>query len=196
MIMDTAELRSRPIRPAIENPESFRDLDYEQWDSTRAAPVEDWSDVDTDGHRWAAQIGVRNAREIQGATFLRLAEDVFVIPVRGAQPLHHDRHLAEIPDDSAKGFSEHTWNMVVQAPEGIDAPSLMLEVAQEEFQHFPLTPGAFIYMNTVNRHAVAPRNKTDLAIIVQVDGYGPDERDEAEKRIMEVISLRPVYSRV
>lgn len=196
MIMDAVELSSRKTRPAIENPESFQNLEYDQWDQTRPAPVEDWSDVDTDDHRWAAQIGVRNAREIQGATFLRLAEDVFVIPVRGAQPLHHDRHLADIPNESAGGFNEHTWNMVVHAREGVDAPSLMLEVDQEEFQHFPLTPGAFIYMNTVNRHAVAPRNKIDLAIIVQVDGYGPEERDEAEKRIMEVLSLRPAYSRV
>lgn len=188
--------RNRITRPAIERASELSLLDDDQWDASRPAPVEDWASTEGDDCEWAASIGWRFARTNEGATFVRIAPDVFIIPVRGAQPLHHDRHLAEIPDEQSAGFSEHTWNLVVLAPEGTDAASLMLEVGDQTFRSYPLVPGAFVYMNTVNRHAVAPRDPGDLTVIVQVDGYGPDQAREAEARLREVLSIRPEAKRI
>jgi len=101
-----------------------------------------------------------------------------------------------MPDDQAAGFSEHTWNLVVLGGEGTEAGSLMLEVGDQTFRTHPLTPGAFIYFDTVNRHAVAPRDPGDLVVIVQVDGYGPDEGAAAQARLREVMAARPDPIRV
>lgn len=186
----------RTPRPAIERADELRRLEDDQWDPTRPPPREEWASVDDDDCRWSASVGWHFARSNEGATFVRLSEDVFVIPVRGAQPLHHDRHLAEIPDEQAAGFSEHTWNLVVLGGEGTDASSLMLEVGDQTFRSYPLTPGAFIYFDTVNRHAVAPRDPGDLMVIVQVDGYGPDEGELAQARLRQVMAARPDPVRV
>src|SRR3546814_15082993 len=71
----------------------------------------------------------------EGASFARLAKDVFLIPVFGGQFLHHDRHLSTISKDEAGGFSEHTWNL---AAEGSDDQMLVLEVSEKMFEHFTL----------------------------------------------------------
>lgn len=182
---------TRPPRPAIENAADLTNLEDDQWDASRPLPVEYSADVSDGDCRWAAGIGWRHARSNEGATFVRIAEDVFVIPVRGAQPLHHDRHLATIPDEQAAGFSEHTWNLVVSGNEATDAAVLMLEVGDQTFRSYPLVPGTLVYMCTVNRHAVAPRDPGDLTVILQVDGYGPGEGDLALERLRQVLAARP-----
>lgn len=188
--------QSTILRPAVERADELRRLEYDEWDPSRPEPVESWADVSDDDCRWASSIGWRYARHNEGAVFVRLSQDVFVIPVRGAQPLHHDRHLADIPDDQAAGFSEHTWNLVVMAPEGTDAASFMLEVGEQTYRNYPLTPGALIYANILNRHAVAPRDPGDLTVIIQVDGFGPEDGDKAEARLREVMALRPEPVRI
>lgn len=125
----------------------------------------------------------------EGATFARLAHDVFLIPVIGGQCLHHDRHLASMPEHEKEGFSEHTWNLVA---EGSDDQMLILEVADKMFEHFTLDRGAFIYMNTMNLHMISRKSPKDVTVIVQVAGFNSAQRDEAMKRLAEVLLERPV----
>lgn len=101
-----------------------------------------------------------------------------------------------IPEEEARGFSEHTWNLVVLGGTENEASTLMLEVGEQTFRSYPLCPGALVYMNTVNRHAVAPRDPGELSVIVQVDGYGPHESTAAMARMREVMAARPDPVRV
>jgi hypothetical protein len=172
---------------AVSNPETFRSLESEDFDTSRPRPVAHTVEVDGPNADWATFHGYQHipySRE--GAEFLRLAQDVFVIPVRGAQPLHHDRHLADMADQA--GFSEHTWNLVV---EGCPDQMLVLEVEQDVFEHFPLQAGELIYFNTVNRHMVTRKDPMNVSIIVQVDGFGPNDGLAALARINEVLASRP-----
>src|SRR3546814_12872363 len=111
----------------------------------------------------------------EGASFARLAKDVFLIPVFGGQFLHHDRHLSTISKDEAGGFSEHTWNLVA---EGSDDQMLVLEVSEKMFEHFTLERGAFIYMNTMNLHMISRKSPNNVVVIVQVEGFDRTQRDD------------------
>lgn len=184
-----APRRTDPLLANIERPEDLRDLDDDVYDASRAKAFEDahLGEIDDEGIRWAGNTGYRFARRSnEGAAFARIAEDTFLIPVTGAQPLHHDRHLCDLPDDG--GFSEHTWNLVVA---GSDGQMLLCENGDGVFEHFPMTTGVLVYMNTVNRHALSRRDPMDVCVILQVCGYGPDQRDAAMARLAAVLAARP-----
>lgn len=185
--------RREPMLPNVERAEDLSDLDDDEFDVSRPVAKEatfgcELSQAAID---YALYIGLNNIRpNIEGATFMRMAQDVFIIPVRGAQPLHHDRHLANMPDDI--GVSEHTWNFCLEG----ENQFLLCEVEQGVYEHFSLVPGALIYMNTVNRHAISRKNRNEACVIAQVCGYGPDQREQAVARLVEVLEARPKAQRV
>lgn len=168
-------------------------IDEDQFDPTRPVAYDEGLAEPIDGEdlEWAAWTGLRSMRRFnEGAVFLRLAEDVYLITVMGAQPMHHDRHVV---DEPFAGFSEHTWNIIAEPS---DDQLLLCEVAECVYEHFPLTRDAFIYMNTSNRHAVTRRSPDSTVVLVQVDGYGPDEPERALARLREVLAARPAPSEV
>jgi hypothetical protein len=158
----------------------------------RPAPVEDAlrdGEVDPDDVEWAAMLGLRRmATSREGATFVRISQDVFVIAVSGGQYLHDDRHLADMSGEMAEGLNEHSWYIVAEPSEG---QMLLVEVAEGIYEHLPFEASGLLYMNTVNRHLVSRRGATDVVVLVQVSGYGPDERDAAVARLAEVLAARP-----
>lgn len=173
--------------PAVSNAANLEDLDGD-FDSSRPAPLSrnhqilSYEDVD-----WAFHLackGMITSRE--GATFIRLAPDVFLIAVYGGQFLHDDRHLAYL--NGEHGASEHTWNYVV---DGDGTQFLICEVARDIFEHFPMVAGEMIYFNTVNRHAVTRKTATDICVIAQICGFNADEQDQAIARLKAVIAARP-----
>jgi hypothetical protein len=181
--------RGDPVLPTLPC-----DVDFDEFDADRPTAFDDGlpEGIDAEDLEWASYHGLsRMMRSREGATFLRLSSDVFIISVLGAQPLHHDRHIAM--EDDLQGFSEHTWNIVAEPSSG---QMLLCEVGDGMFEHFPLTTSACIYMNTSNRHALSRRDPNDVVVIVQVDGYGPDDRDAAVARIREVLAARPAPTRV
>ena len=165
--------------------------DDDQHDPTRPEPIGSALDgrIDEDDLEWASHVGLSSMRRInEGAEFVRLAEDVFVITVRGAQPVHHDRHVSLIPNGEARGFSEHTWNVVAEPSDG---QQLLCEFVQDGYAGFALDRDALVYMNTTNRHALSRRSPHDVVVIVQVDGYGPDDEEAAVARLAAVLAARP-----
>jgi hypothetical protein len=179
--------RPRARRPAVENTATVHRLEDDEHDSTRPFPVEVEVEIDPEDADWAAHLGLSYMpRSREGADFVRLAPDIFIIPVRGGQILHHDRHLASMEDTA--GFSEHTWNLVV---EGSEDQLLLVEVDHNLFEHLDLTHGRFIYFNTMNRHLVSRKSPNDTVVLVQVDGFGPDEGKAALERITTVLAGRP-----
>lgn len=168
------------------------DEDYEAFLPGRGQPVGDHlngeiDDEDLDLQAHAGLMRMITTRE--GATFARLASDVFLIPVYGGQYLHHDRHLASLPPEEKGGFSEHTWNLVVEAS---GDQLLLLEVDTKMFEHFSLERGAFIYMNTMNHHMISRKSANDVVVIVQVEGFDNTQRDEAMARLAEVLREKPI----
>lgn len=181
--------RTEPLLRAVERSGDLRDMDDESYDPTRPEAFEDalFDEVTRSHMDWAADEGSRFVRRaIEGAAFARIAEDAFLIPVTGAQPLHHDRHIADLDDGG--GFSEHTWNLVVQ---GSASQLLLCENGHGVFEHFPMDKGVLVYMNTINRHALSRRDPTDVCIILQVCGYGPDQRDAAVARMAAICAAEP-----
>lgn len=158
----------------------------------RPAPVETTITPDQyneDDLCWAAGLGIRRAiRTREGATFTRIAEDVFVISVMGGQYLHDDRHLADITGEAAAGLNEHSWYLVALPSED---QMLIVEVANGIYEHMPFRDGGLLYMNTVNRHLVSRRSPHDMVVLVQACGYGPDEQEGALDRINAVLASRP-----
>lgn len=158
----------------------------------RPGPVQDSimeGEIDAADMDWAAMMGsTRGRRAVEGATFIRIAPDVFVIGVEGGQFLHDDRHLVDIPDEQAVGLNEHSWYLVVRPSAD---QMLLVEVKEGVYEHMPFEDQGLLYMNTVNRHLVSRRDPSDLVVLVQVSGYGPDQRDEAVERLRDVLAARP-----
>lgn len=172
---------------AVSRPEIFADADEYRFDETREAPCSVHHLIDPGLTAWAISQGVRYlipSRE--GAHFMRLSERVFLISLTGGQPLHDDRHLADI--DDAAGVSEHTWNFVLDGRDQM----LLCEVAPDIYEHFELSEGAFIYMNTMNRHLVSRKDPAAAAYLIQVCGYGPDEGQNALRDIIQTLNNRPL----
>lgn len=181
----------------IERAETISDVDRLTFNDEyvydpRPAPIEDCithGEIDGDDMDWAGALGHRRAiRSREGATFVRIAPDVFVIAVVGAQFLHEDRHLADLTDEAAIGLNEHSWYVVVRPSRD---QMLLVEVADGIYEHLPFDENGLLYMNTVNRHLVSRRDPQDLVVLVQVSGYGPDRRDEAVARLAAVLAARP-----
>ncbi len=181
--------RTDPMVAKIERTDDLRGLDEEAFDRSRPPSFEDAGGdaIDPDHMEWAAAAAWRFVRGGEGASFARVAEDTFLIPVTGGQVLHHDRHISDM--DDGRGFSEHTWNLVVQ---GEGEQMLLCENGEGVFEHFPMRQGVLVYMNTVNRHALSRRDPSDVCIILQVCGYGPDQRDAALARMTAVAEARPM----
>lgn len=181
--------RTDPVMPTLPCK-----ADFDEFDASRPVAFDDGlpEGLDAEDLEWASYQGLtRMIQTREGATFLRLSEDVFIISVMGGQPLHHDRHIAM--EEDLNGFSEHTWNIVAEPSDG---QFLLCEVADGMFEHFALTMNACVYMNTTSRHALSRRDPNDQVVIVQVDGYGPDQRDEAVARLRQVLAARPTPTRV
>lgn len=195
-VHDTGERRVAPPmtigpKPAIENAERLT-LNDEYVHDDRPAPIQDCvvdGEIDVDDVAWAAALGWRHMiTSREGATFVRLSQDVFVIAVRGGQFLHDDRHLMDITGKAAEGANEHSWYLVAQPS---DQQMLLAEVAPDVYEHLPFEVDGLLYMNTVNRHLVSRRSPRDVVVLVQVSGYGPEERDEAVARLRDVLAARP-----
>ena len=118
----------------------------------------------------------------EGASFRKVAPDVDLIVVRGAQPLHHDRHMAGTMIEGRP--AEHTWNYVLESD---GCQLLLVEVAQDAFEHLALDEGAFVYFNTINRHLVSRSDPLAHVVIAQVCGFGPGEGRAAAERLKEVL---------
>lgn len=185
----TAPPRTEPPLLNIERANDLRDLEDDEFDPSRPASFEDMGEhgIGRDHMEWASAAAWRHVRSREGAAFARVAEDAFLIPVTGGQILHQDRHIADL--DDGKGFSEHTWNLVVQ---GEGDQMLLCENGHGIFEHFPMREGVLVYMNTVNRHAVSRRDPGDVCVILQVCGYGPEQREAAIARMIAVAEARPV----
>ena len=179
-----------PPMPPIADADRL-DTDEYAYDE-RPAPIQDSigeGEVDTADVEWAAMMGSRrNHRVMEGANFTRIAPDVFVISVLGGQFLHEDRHLVDIPEEQAAGLNEHSWYLVARPSAD---QMLLVEVKEGIFEHMPFEEDGLLYMNTVNRHLVSRRDPSDLVVLVQVCGYGPDQRDEAVERLRDVLAARP-----
>lgn len=158
----------------------------------RPAPIQDAvrdGEIDLDDVEWAGMLGLRRmATSREGATFVRISQDVFVIAVVGGQYLHDDRHLADLSGEGAEGLNEHSWYLVAEPSAD---QMLLVEVAEGIYEHLPFEPSGLLYMNTVNRHLVSRRSPSDVVVLVQVSGHGPGERDAAVARLAEVLAARP-----
>lgn len=167
-------------------------FDDDEFDPTQAAS-QVWTvpsgAISSDDREWASYIGLLhlNTRR-EGATFVRIADNVFIIGCYGAQYLHHDRHLRDM-DDKA-GFSHDTWNLVVEPS---DTQMLLTEDGDGIFTHHPLSrEDSLIYMNTFNRHMISRTDPSGVVILVQVDGIPSDRPQEAMDAIAAACANRMV----
>lgn len=166
-------------------------MDPDSFDPSRPSPVclDGTSILNDEEMNWASYVAYnRHNKLYEGAQFFRIDPTVFIISVRGGQPLHDDRHLDDMPDTN--GYSHDTWNLVIEPS---DAQQLLLEVADGMFEHFPLDGQQFIYMNTFNRHAVTRKSPEDFVVLVQVDGFGPDQVEEAIAALRAAVVGRTVF---
>lgn len=164
-------------------------IEDDEYDPTRPAPSYsiEVDALDGDGYDWCSYAASKAIRKVvEGASFLRLTTDAFLITVRGGQYLHHDRHLETMADTN--GFSQHTWNLVVEASE---EQMLVVEDGEGMFRHFALELGALVYFSTYNRHMLTRTNPDAMVIILQIDGIGPDGREDAIARMRDVVAERP-----
>lgn len=170
-------------------------MDEDEYDSTRPAPIEAPGLLALEGEDcdWVEAIGLNSLqyRANEGAIFTRIDENVFIIAVRGAQPLHHDRHLDDMED--AKGFSQDTWNFVASPSEG---QFLLLEIDEQVYETFALDGPTMIYFNTYNRHALSRKSANDNVVLLQADGFGPDQMCEAMTAMQAAVAKRQNLGRI
>lgn len=167
----------------VANAESLEHLADDEFDAGRPAPFSVSDVVTNDVTEWAAHRGLAGlVTTPTGATFIKLEKDVALVPVFGAVPIHHDRHLAFLGPEER--LSEHTWNLVVEPSED---QILLVETDHQIFEHFELACGHLIYFNTMNRHLISTKSAHATAVLAQVTGYGPDEQAEAMKRLTDVL---------
>lgn len=120
---------------------------------------------------WAEIEGMRTLRTTrEGANFTRYGE-LWVVPVYGGQPIHHDRHIL----DQEEG-SSHTWNLVCS---GDGDQMLVTEIAQDMFNHMSLSRGRFIYLNTLNRHLVTRNTGREVCVLLQMQFPAEGDADQA-----------------
>lgn len=112
----------------------------------------------------------------QGAWMIKVEEHVWIMGVRGWQPSHHDRHMIALHGWDAT----HTWNHVLT---GDGSQMLCLAIEEGCYEHLPMETGATFYFNTSNPHHVSRRDASDLCMIVQVCGFGPDDKEDALNEI-------------
>lgn len=170
-------------------------MDEDDFDSSRPTPVEvpGLLVLEDDDLDWVENIGLRSLsdRWTEGAVFTRIDAQVFIIAVRGSQILHEDRHLDDM--DDPKGFSHHTWNFVASPSDG---QFLLLEVADRVFETYALNGPSMIYMNTYNRHALTRKSANDNVVLLQADGFGPDQMDDAMAAMREAVAKRQNLGRI
>lgn len=170
-------------------------MDEDDFDSSRALPVEvpGLIVIEDEDLEWVEHVGLKSldSRQTEGAVFTRIADNVFIIAVLGAQILHEDRHLGDM--DDARGFSHDTWNLVASYSEG---QFLLLEIEDRVFETYALDGPSMIYMNTYNRHALTRKNPNDRVILLQADGFGPDQMDDAMTAMQTAVAKRQVLERI
>lgn len=112
----------------------------------------------------------------EGATFL-LRGKLSIIALYGGQPIHNDRHMMQYV-----GEKNHTWNIICSGGEN---QILLTEVKQDIFSHITMRRGSIIYLNTTNRHLVSRKEGHESCVMLQIDGFGPDEKELA---LAEIVS--------
>lgn len=122
-----------------------------------------------------------------------LAPDASLLVLRGSVHLHDDRHMLET---TAPESFQHTWNWVIAKDSEYDDQSmaLLMEVSEAgDFHHAMLDVHSLIYMNSVNRHMVTmPLVDGKIqTVILQLQGYGPDQLDEVQKRLCQLLDENP-----
>jgi len=125
---------------------------------------------------WAENIGFKaiiTSRE--GAAFVFKGK-LSIIALYGGQPIHHDRHMMQYGEDK-----NHTWNIICSGGEN-QIP--LTEIKQDIFNHITMRRGSVIYLNTTNRHLVSRKEGDEQCILLQIDGYGPDEKELALSAIV------------
>lgn len=178
---------------SCQTPEEMEDGERNRFDPSAPLPMElalAEGSIDEDDMDWAEQVGLRHVITTrEGATFMPIAPDVFLIAVYGGQYMHDDR---DVTDASGGRVSPHTWNLVVSPGEG---QLLLCEVGDRLYEHFVLERGSLIYMNTSNAHAVTRKSPTDCVVIAQVGGFGPDQAEEAVTALRDALRRRLVLPR-
>lgn len=101
-----------------------------------------------------------------------LGEDCWIVGMKGAQPLHSDRHCLEVCPEK----QGHCWNAVID----VDGDQMLLvRDGEDAYRHHRLEVGALIYFNVYQPHLVSRSDPQDRCVIVQVGGIGPDEQERA-----------------
>ena len=126
---------------------------------------------------WGEHMGLsRMMRTREGANFIRIGS-LWIIPLMGGQPIHHDRHIL-----SEENGSNHTWNIVCC---GEGDQMLVTEVEQDMFNHMPLVRGSAIYLNTLNRHLVSRTSGREVCVLIQ---HAFPDRPEPQKALDTMIA--------
>ena len=125
---------------------------------------------------------------MEGAAFLDIGGDVWILGLRGAQFLHNDRHMV----DKAPGNGGHTWTAVIDADHAEAPQTLVVMASASAWAQTPLDVGRLVYFNTYQPHLVARGDADDVSVMVQVGGIGPDEPERALAAMAEAVArLQP-----
>lgn len=138
-----------------------------------------------DAVEWARWKGWRacNQRCVdrEGATFVDLGDDCWILGMKGAQPLHSDRHGIDIYPEKMG----HCWNAVIDAD---GDQMLLVRETEDAYRHHRLEIGTLVYFNVYQPHLVSRSDPQDRCVIVQVGGIGPDEPERALEEMGRAIA--------
>ena len=134
------------------DPEAWNDVEWARWKGS-----------------WACD---QRPYECEGGWFVDLGEDCWILGMKGAQPLHSDRHGIDVYPEKMG----HCWNAVID----VDGDQMLLvRETEDAYRHHRLEVGALIYFNVYQPHLVSRHDPQDRCVIVQVGGVGPDEPERA-----------------
>jgi hypothetical protein len=175
------------------SPERFDDV--EETDHVPGLPFSRAVGFDPEaweGVEWARAIGLeacwRRPHDVEGASFVDVGERCWILGMKGAQPLHSDRHMLRVAPDQ----QGHCWNAVVEAD---GDQMLLVKETLHGYRHHPLRVGALVYFNTYQPHLVSRDGAQDSCVIVQVGGIGPDNPESAVAAMRAALERRTVVRR-
>jgi len=150
----------------------YRDTPSSQCDGLIDEEAEDVRDL----MEWGENVGLSKLMTTrEGANFVRIG-NLWLVPLMGGQPIHHDRHILFEEDGSI-----HTWNIVCH---GEGDQMLVTEVSRDIFNHIPLKRGAMVYLNTLNRHLVSRNEGKEICVLIQ---HTFPERPDPEEALATII---------
>ena len=145
-----------------------------------------WSEVE-----WARHEGIKSTynrpHEIEGAWFIPLGDECWIVSVKGAQFLHSDRHMATLRPEQ----QGHCWNAVIEAD---GDQMLLVRESESAYRHHRLNVGSLIYFNTYQAHLVSRSDPQDRCVIVQIGGVPPDQPEVAVARMRAAVAKRQIAS--